>query len=401
MEERKLAIDVQKRDLTQLVTKLGDDPQLDLKGNYAEGQNDNWTELKFNSIGPDRRGYHSTFIHNKRYLIYALDIIRMYIYGGHDIREGSKDSLWMLDLRKLKEMEGGTSQEAKDSAWKEIAIKGDDKPGPLAHHTCVVYGDKMFLFGGSNLEAENRKFFSLDLNHFRWDVVKSRGDLPLTRDEHTAVLYENEQSMIIFGGFMNGQRTNEIVKYIFPENRWQKLTMPATALQPIARSGHTAVIYDNAMWVFGGKDDDNNKLNDLWRLDLNTYTWKLIKFADAQVPLERSGHSCDVYENYMIIFGGIYEITKELNDIHLYDFKKNIWITLFEESNSPVKVRESSPIGGHEDSSPYGNTGSLSPAKRKTIGVINNLKAGGNSPPKTSQQKLTKPLNTSSSKIKK
>lgn len=40
----------------------------------------------------------------------------------------------------------------------------------------------------------------------------------------------------------------------------------------------------------------------------------------------------------MILFGGIYEITKELNDFMLYDFKQNKWITLFEESVSPKKV---------------------------------------------------------------
>lgn len=141
----------------------------------------------------------------------------MYIYGGHDIREGSKDSLWMLDLRKIKD------QIESDLVWKEIPTKGEEKPGCLAHHTSVVFGDKMFLFGGSNLETENRKFFSLDLNNFRWELVKSRGELPITRDEHTAVVYENEQSMIIFGGFMNGMRTNEIIKYLFQENRWMKV----------------------------------------------------------------------------------------------------------------------------------------------------------------------------------
>jgi hypothetical protein len=40
----------------------------------------------------------------------------------------------------------------------------------------------------------------------------------------------------------------------------------------------------------------------------------------------------------MILFGGIYEITKELNDVMLYDFKQNKWITLFEESVSPKKM---------------------------------------------------------------
>lgn len=40
----------------------------------------------------------------------------------------------------------------------------------------------------------------------------------------------------------------------------------------------------------------------------------------------------------MIVFGGIYEITKELNDLHIFDFVKKRWVTVFEESNSPMKV---------------------------------------------------------------
>jgi len=56
------------------------------------------------------------------------------------------------------------------------------------------------------------------------------------------------------------------------------------------------------------------------------------------VPQARSGHSCDVFEGqYLIIFGGIYEITKELNDLHMFDLTKRRWVTVFDESNSPVR----------------------------------------------------------------
>jgi len=73
----------------------------------------------------------------------------------------------MLDLRKLRDMEMEPSQQQKDCVWKFITTKAtspEDRPGQVAHHTSVVFGDKMFLFGGSNLETENKKFFSLDLN---------------------------------------------------------------------------------------------------------------------------------------------------------------------------------------------------------------------------------------------
>lgn len=87
-----------------------------------------------------------------------------------------------------------------------MPMKGDEKPGPLAHHTSVVFNDKMFLFGGSNLETDNNKFFSLDLNTFKWEVVKPRSgvEFSTSRDEHTAVFYETDCSMLVFGGFLRG-----------------------------------------------------------------------------------------------------------------------------------------------------------------------------------------------------
>lgn len=37
----------------------------------------------------------------------------------------------------------------------------------------------------------------------------------------------------------------------------------------------------------------------------------------------------------MIIFGGIHEITRELCDLHAFDFKKLTWEVIFEEPSSP------------------------------------------------------------------
>jgi len=40
------------------------------------------------------------------------------------------------------------------------------------------------------------------------------------------------------------------------------------------------------------------------------------------VPLGRTGHSCDVVGNSMVIFGGFFKVSKELNDMHVFDFDK-------------------------------------------------------------------------------
>ena len=54
-------------------------------------------------------------------------------------------------------------------------------------------------------------------------------------------------------------------------------------------------------------------------------------------PLARSGHSACLYKEFMLIFGGIHEVTKELDDMHIFDFKNKRWIQFFEEMSSPVK----------------------------------------------------------------
>jgi N-acetylneuraminic acid mutarotase len=69
------------------------------------------------------------------------------------------------------------------------------------------------------------------------------------------------------------------------------------------------------MFIFAGKDEENNKLNDLWMFNFNDYIWSQIEPESNNVPLSRSGHSCTMYNDYLIVFGGIHEVTKELDDV--------------------------------------------------------------------------------------
>ena len=91
----------------------------------------------------------------------------------------------------------------------------------MAHHSSVVYLDKMWLFGGSSVMGENDKFFCLDLQTYTWEVVKpKKGETPPSRDEHSAVINEADQTMVIFGGFAEGQRKNDVLVYSYQNNEW-------------------------------------------------------------------------------------------------------------------------------------------------------------------------------------
>ena len=72
---------------------------------------------------------------------------------------------------------------------------------------------------------------------FKWEIILARGEIPPNRDEHTAILYENTMVKfkfyclnillkVIFGGFINnGEKVNDIYRYYFRENKWEKVLL--------------------------------------------------------------------------------------------------------------------------------------------------------------------------------
>jgi len=40
--------------------------------------------------------------------------------------------------------------------------------------------------------------------------------------------------------------------------------------KPCVRASHSQVVHGRKCIIFGGQDDENNKLNDLWEFDLDT-----------------------------------------------------------------------------------------------------------------------------------
>lgn len=113
------------------------------------------------------------------------------------------------------------------------------------------------------------------------------------------------------------------------------------------------------MLVFGGKDDENEKLSDLWMYNFGTDKWEKLATKNPE-PTPRSGHTMVVYRDFIIVFGGIYMLTQELNDLYLYDLKNRNWICLFDEEGANQGNR--SPTTAHK------GDGSVSPMKRRTLG---------------------------------
>jgi N-acetylneuraminic acid mutarotase len=175
--------------------------------------------------------------------------------------------------------------------------------------------------------------------------------------------------MIIFGGFCEGERTNETIVYNMKHNMWQTVKLPEKAKRPCSRSGHGSAYHNGVMYVFGGKDQDSNKLNDLWAFNVKGIYWEKIEPEEGLVPCVRSGFTTSVFDGCFIVFGGILEVTKELNDIWAFSFKQNRWILV--QDDPAISPRT---IAYRKGTSAKETQGSINTKKQETIQAETPLK---------------------------
>lgn len=75
-------------------------------------------------------------------------------------------------------------------------------------------------------------------------------------------------------------------------------------------------------------------MNDVWCFDFASSAWSKVDMPeDSWSPAPRSGHTSVCHGQKMYIFGGIYELTHELNDLFCFDFESKCFKKIDGEDN--------------------------------------------------------------------
>ena len=174
-------------------------------------------------------------------------------------------------------------------------VTGNASWSPRFDHTALVFNDKMWVLGGA---GGNDAWNSND--GVTWiKATDSAGWLP--RSGHSSVVFDNR--MWILGGGSGTDIKND-VWYSADGRTWIRATAHAN-WSP--RSGHSVLVYDNKMWVIGGDAEapmNQFKIefkNDVW-YSVDGRTWVLATANASWSP--RWGHSALVYDNKMWVIGG-------------------------------------------------------------------------------------------------
>lgn len=106
------------------------------------------------------------------------------------------------------------------------------------------------------------------------------------------------------------------------------------------------------MYIIGGRNQKGQALNDIWVFSMEKPHWRQIipkndpdAYGEISMePVGRSGHSASIVKDKMVIFGGLFEITKELNDMHVFDLSTERWVKVYEdeENLSPIRMQSAS-----------------------------------------------------------
>ncbi|KAI1811756.1 kelch domain-containing protein [Poronia punctata] len=192
------------------------------------------------------------------------------------------------------------------------------RPACLVNASVAYCGkNQIYAFGGFDQYTDEvyNHVLKLDLNNYQWSLVDNYGDIPGVRMGHTATLYQGDK-LLVFGG-ENEHRTylSDLIVFDLKTAHW---TQPQVSGHvPQGRARHAAVLHDDKLFIIGGiTGHDNYVLDDICYLDLKTFTWsRNWRFVG------RFDHSAYVWADRIWVFGGLSEDMDKSGELWWLDLK--------------------------------------------------------------------------------
>ena len=192
------------------------------------------------------------------------------------------------------------------------------RPACLVNASVTYCGNnQIYAFGGFDQYTDEvyNHVLRLDLVSQQWSLVDNYGDIPGVRMGHTATLYQGDK-LLVFGG-ENEHRTylSDLIVFDLKTAHW---TQPAvTGPIPKGRARHAAVLHEDKLFIIGGiTGHDSYVLDDICYLDLKTFCW-----SRSWRFVGRFDHSAYVWGDRVWVFGGLSEDMDKVSDLWWLDLK--------------------------------------------------------------------------------
>ncbi|CAB4415150.1 unnamed protein product [Rhizophagus irregularis] len=224
----------------------------------------------------------------------------------------------------------------------------------LIFMSSVSYKGIIYLFGGVKTdEAGTNIFYD---NHYIFDTInlnwKEGGltNVPPPRYKHTATLVD--EIIYYIGGIqvnnsiISYPSMSDIYRYSTVSNTWSSdVVTLAQGNTPGPRAGHSAVLVEGKICIFGGSFNNSSPTEPIAMLDTSTLGWSIPPFKNPRRPNMPNlvYHTATLVDKRMLVaFGNDTDIVvnggyKGLNNnFYIFDFNNNEWyITTADELTNP------------------------------------------------------------------
>jgi len=231
-----------------------------------------WAKVTFKGIVPKER--HSA-------AMTALND-KIYLHGGTKSGE-ILDEFWVLDTNAW--------------TWNSVTVKSKEKPTALWGHTLTTFKNKIFLFGGQDIERTHATLWIFDTESLMWSKPDQSGPPPSPRSYHASTVYGNR--LLIFGG---AEKDNNL--YVLNTDTMEWNRPECTGFGPDARKETSIAVYQKKLIVFGGVSFSGMEtLNELHILDFASKVWTK-QVPRGAIPERRCGHIAVLVGKTLVVYGG-------------------------------------------------------------------------------------------------
>ena len=252
-----------------------------------------WIKLEVgnNKVLPQERAAHAAAVNDNSVMM---------IYGGSTKNGGlAEDEIWLLYLNEGTEGEG---------EWKRYQVTNGQSPGPRYGHSLNFIKPYFVLFGGNFNPSLSNDVWIVNINEQigEWKKIIFQNDVgPCPRLYHTSQICNHGKylgKLIIFGGRdSNENPLNDIwILELNKEGSWnwtRAFVKNSDELFP--RYNHSMIFYNDLMIIIGGRGHNSNNLPLLTQVyDMETCE----VFSFAGIPMNR--HSNFIYNNNVFLYGG-------------------------------------------------------------------------------------------------
>jgi len=228
------------------------------------------------------------------------------VRSGHQVVAHDDGQLWLTGGFDGTFYKGDIWSSSNGTTWTK-ASSSDSAFSARSEHQMVSFAGSLFVIGGTNGSTAYNDVWQSNSGSGNWSSVTT---LPSGYFGHQVTSFNNKL-YLLGGADGSGNLTNDVLTSDTGSSGWTQVPDPGASFIFTPRKYHQAIEFGGYLYVIGGTTASGD-VNDIWRMDTAGNWTAPVSSAPFSA---RHSFQLEVYDNKMWLIGGIDASNNKLNDV--------------------------------------------------------------------------------------